>query len=210
MPKPIRLPRSIVAEIIAHAREGKPEEVCGILRGRDNRATDLYRARNIAADRIENYTVDPQTLLKQFEFEEQGDRMVAIYHSHPVSEAYPSATDAWNAHYPDSVYLICSLEQDDAPVIRGFYLWPEYPDLDIQALRRALPFREVRPRLFGYYQPADAPVPEVLAELVAETPPPFYIVFSTDAAGQVEDARVVQVVEVPVVVEEAEPAPEPD
>ena len=63
---------------------------------------------------MENYEVDPQTLLRQFDFEEQGDEMMGIYHSHPVSVAYPSATDAWNAHYPECVYFICSLEHDTA------------------------------------------------------------------------------------------------
>ena len=34
------LPRTIHDEIIAHAREGTPEEVCGILSGCDGRATE--------------------------------------------------------------------------------------------------------------------------------------------------------------------------
>ena len=72
----VHLPRAIHDEIIAHAREGKPEEICGILRGSAGRAFRLYRARNLAQDRIDNYDVDPQTLLKQFEFEEAGDEMV--------------------------------------------------------------------------------------------------------------------------------------
>ena len=113
---PTVLPQSypLGDEIIARAaREGKPEEICGILRGRDRAATELIRARNMAADRIDNYDVDPQTLLLQFEFEDDGDEMMGIYHSHPVSVAYPSATDAWNADYPDSIYFICSLEDDD-------------------------------------------------------------------------------------------------
>ena len=57
-------------------------------------------AGQFADERIENYTVDPQTLLMQFDFEDDGDEMMGIYHSHPVSVAYPSATDAWNAPLP--------------------------------------------------------------------------------------------------------------
>ena len=94
---PITLPKAIYQEIIAHAREGAPEEVCGIISGRDNRATQLIRAYNEAANPILDYWVDGQTLLMQFEFEDRGEEMLAIYHSHPVSEAYPSATDARNA-----------------------------------------------------------------------------------------------------------------
>jgi len=36
--------------------------------------------------------------------------LLAIYHSHPRTEAYPSATDIRLAYYPDSSYLIISLK----------------------------------------------------------------------------------------------------
>ncbi len=119
------VPKDIYEAIVAHAREGYPEEVCGLISGREGRAIALYRARNIAEDRVMNYTVDPQTLLKQVEFEERGESMVAIYHSHPVSPPYPSATDARQAFYPDAVYIICSLQDWDRPEVRGWRLIQE-------------------------------------------------------------------------------------
>ncbi|MCS6842844.1 MAG: M67 family metallopeptidase [Caldilineales bacterium] len=124
-PTAIVLPPQIYHEIIAHARAGAPEEVCGILAGRAGVATELVRGRNEAANPIMDYWVDGQTLLKQFEFEDRGEEMIAIYHSHPVDEAFPSATDARNAFYPDAVYLICSLLRPDRPVVRGFRLIQE-------------------------------------------------------------------------------------
>jgi len=193
----------VVADaIITHAREGKPEEVCGIVRGRALAAVEAVRGRNIASERIENYEVDPETLLLQFAFEDQGDEMMAIYHSHPVSVAYPSATDAWNAHYPESIYLICSLELDDAPVIRAFRMTPHWIELDIARLRRALPFREVRPNLFAYYQAAEEPLPPLLAPLADSVPAPFYIDFYTDVHDAIVDSRIVSLVEHPIVIVE--------
>ncbi len=121
----ITLPQPIHDEIIAHALAGAPEEVCGILSGRDGLATELVRARNEAANPVMDYWVDGQTLLKQFDFEERGEAMIAIYHSHPVDPPYPSATDARNAFYPDAVYLICSLLQPERPQIRGWRLLQE-------------------------------------------------------------------------------------
>lgn len=196
--EPILLSQTLYDEIVAHAREGKPEEVCGILRGQDNEAQELVRGRNVAEDKINNYDVDPQTLLRQFEFEEAGDRMMGIYHSHPVSVAYPSATDAWSAHYPDVYYLICSLEYDEAPKIRGFRLVAHFPELDVAALRQALDFDEVRPGLFGCFQHRDQPVPEALQDLASEIPPPFYVVFNVDDNGQADEIRVVSVREYPI------------
>lgn len=119
-PTTIILPQTIYQEIIDHALEGAPEEVCGILGGVGNRATELVRGRNEAEDRTGNYWVDGQTLYKQVEFEDRGEQMIAIYHSHPASEAYPSATDARSITYPDACHLICSLENPDQPVVRAF------------------------------------------------------------------------------------------
>jgi [CysO sulfur-carrier protein]-S-L-cysteine hydrolase len=199
----LHLTSAVRAEIIAHAREGKPEEICGLLRGRNNHAREVVRARNTADDRIDNYDVDPQTLLLQFKFEEAGDRMVAIYHSHPVSEAFPSATDAWNAHYPDTYYLICSLENDGAPVLRAFRLLPDFIEFDMDELRQALRFYETRPGLFGYFQPANQPLPPVLQPLAEdEIDPPFYIVYKANDKGGVDDYRLVTVHEAPVKIAE--------
>jgi proteasome lid subunit RPN8/RPN11 len=198
MPQPstVKMPRPIFNAIIEHAREGKPHEICGVLRGRGMDAYEIYRARNLAEDSIENYVVDPQTLLLQFEFEDAGDEMMGVYHSHPASVAYPSATDAWNAHYPDSLYFICSLEDDNAPVLRAFRMTPHFPELDMDTLRRDLAFEEVRPGLFGYFQAADAAIPATLVSVVAQVAPPFYVVFRVEDPA---DVRVVFIAEYSIV-----------
>jgi proteasome lid subunit RPN8/RPN11 len=194
----IKMPLAVHDFIVAHAREGKPEEICGVLRGRGLEAYAAVAGRNIAAERIENYEVDPQTLLLQFAFEDAGDEMMGIYHSHPVSVAYPSATDAWNAHYPECVYVICSLEYDDAPVVRAFRLTTHWLDLDVEPLRTLLPFYETRPHLFAYYQGADAPLPPIPNTLLLDVPAPFYVNFMTDERGAITDTRVVSLAEHPI------------
>lgn len=194
----IQLPQAIYEEIIAHARAGKPEEICGVLRGRGLEAYELIRGRNMAEDRVNNYAVDQQTLLLQFKFEETGDEMMGVYHSHPISVAYPSATDAWNAHYPDSIYLICSLEFDDAPVIRAFRMTPHFLDLELEALKPMLPFYETRPHLFAYYQDAAAELPASLTAIAQTATMPFYVVFYEDSDWS--EARVVSLQEYPLAV----------
>jgi len=199
----VKMPGAIFDAIVDHAREGKPEEVCGVMCGQGTDIYQIYRARNVADERIENYTVDPRALLLQFEFEDAGDEMMGIYHSHPVSVAYPSATDAWNAHYPDSIYFICSLEHDDAPVIRAFQMMPHFIDpdidLDIDALRTQLAFYETRADLFGYYQSTDDEPLAALAAIGAKIAPPFYIVYhATAGPDDMPDGRLVTVREYPV------------
>lgn len=183
-------------EIVAHAREGKLQEVCGILRGRGSEAFELVRARNVAPDPISDYVVDSQTLLRQFDFEEEGDAMVGIYHSHPISPAYPSATDAWNAFYPDCAYLICSLADDAAPVVRAFRLTAHDVTPDLAELCDVLDFDETRPGLFAYYQAGDAPVPFALMDIHGRVPAPFYVVFeSSEGTTKGSNSRVISVLE---------------
>jgi proteasome lid subunit RPN8/RPN11 len=116
-----RLPADMRAAIVDHAMRDAPRECCGIIAGRDGAPIQLYETRNIAAgNRL--YEIDPAQLI-DLEFGElpaQGLELVAIYHSHPESPAYPSATDVELAFWPDAVFLICSLVDRGRPEIRGF------------------------------------------------------------------------------------------
>jgi len=109
------------AAIVDHALRDAPRECCGIIAGRDGLPMQLYQTRNVA-DGNRFYEIDPAQLidLEFRELPEQRTEIVAIYHSHPESQAYPSATDVELAFWPDAVFLICSLVDRDRPEIRGF------------------------------------------------------------------------------------------
>ncbi len=115
------LPNEMREAIILHAVRDAPRECCGIVAGRDGVAIQVHETRNIAeGNRL--YEIDPRQLI-DLEFRllpEQGAEITAIYHSHPESPAYPSATDVELAFWPDAIYLICSLADRERPDIRGF------------------------------------------------------------------------------------------
>ncbi len=116
----LKLKRSYVDEIIAHAREDTPNECCGIIAGNDGTATKLYRAINAEASPY-RYSVESQDLFRIYKEIEANDwDVLAIYHSHTHTEAYPSATDIKLASWPDARYLIVSLADDTNPVLRAF------------------------------------------------------------------------------------------
>jgi [CysO sulfur-carrier protein]-S-L-cysteine hydrolase len=117
----MRIARPLLEEIVAHAREDAPNECCGMLAGADATATRVYRARNAEASPL-RYTVHPQDQIRiMTEIEERGEELAAIYHSHTKTPAQPSQTDINLAeNWPDPLYLICSLADPDAPVLRGF------------------------------------------------------------------------------------------
>jgi proteasome lid subunit RPN8/RPN11 len=51
--------------------------------------------------------------------------VLAIYHSHTHTEAYPSATDVRLAAWPDAYYVLVSLEAKENPVVRAFRIVDE-------------------------------------------------------------------------------------
>jgi len=131
----MRIARELIDEIVAHARDDLPNECCGLIGGRDGRASSVHRARNAAATWL-RYEVHPSDQLRIMDrIEADGEEMVGIYHSHTKSEAYPSQTDInLAAAWPDPLYLICSLEEADAPAVRAFSIRDgavEEVDLDV-------------------------------------------------------------------------------
>src|SRR3990172_4744491 len=113
------------AEMIAHARDDYPYEVCGILAGNDGRVAHLYRTTNSEKSET-RYFMEPREQLRFMQdMDEKGWDMLAIYHSHPKTQAYPSPTDVSLAYYPDSLYVIVTLMKPDSPQIRAFTIIDE-------------------------------------------------------------------------------------
>jgi proteasome lid subunit RPN8/RPN11 len=118
----MRAAQAVIDEIVAHSREDAPNECCGLIGGRDGEARTVYRAKNAFASPT-RYHVEDGDLFRIVEREipAAGEELVGIYHSHLVSEAYPSQTDINLADgWPDPLYLICSLADREAPVVRAF------------------------------------------------------------------------------------------
>ncbi len=115
----LTLSRRQYAHIIAHARAGAPEEVCGLIAGAEGRTRAVYRAPNVAKRPCIEYEMDPEVQLCIFEhLDRRGWDVLGIYHSHPEGPDVPSASDVAQSHYPDAVYVIVSLK--NGVRMRGF------------------------------------------------------------------------------------------
>ena len=82
------LPPSIKKQILQHAQAEQPKECCGVVcvvKGRRR----YFPCRNLAATPDEHFVMDP---LDYAEAEDQGE-VVAVIHSHPVSNPKPSEAD---------------------------------------------------------------------------------------------------------------------
>ena len=95
---------------MTHAREVAPDEACGLIAGQDGVPTRAMRCANAHDTPTTRYRIDPREQLRAFrEMDAKGEELVAIYHSHPASQPYPSPTDRAEAHYPDAIYVLVSL-----------------------------------------------------------------------------------------------------
>ncbi len=124
--------RTIIEAMVAHARDDLPNEACGMVHARDGVATEVHRVANDAASPF-RYEMNPLRMLRlDRQREETGEALLAIYHSHVASEAYPSPTDIRMAFwppgavdnapmFPETYYILVSLKYDP-PVVRAFHI----------------------------------------------------------------------------------------
>lgn len=105
--------------ILKDARSSVPEEACGILAGKNYVVERVIPISNKAENREKRYLMDKAEMFSAFkEMRVNGLDLVGIYHSHPFTDAYPSATDCELAFYPEAAYIIVSLKKE--PVIKAF------------------------------------------------------------------------------------------
>jgi [CysO sulfur-carrier protein]-S-L-cysteine hydrolase len=123
-PATAELPAAIRDAIVAHARAEYPNEACGLIVGDapaadGGRALRFEPARNQAASPY-RYEIDPQDLLRLTIATDDADEMFwGIVHSHTHTPAVPSPTDIGLAFYPDALYVLVSLSDDEAEPATG-------------------------------------------------------------------------------------------
>ena len=116
----LKIPKAIHDQILKQARAEKPNECCGILAGHGETIERAYEMSNIDHSPV-SYMMDPKEQFATFkDMRARGIDLLAIYHSHPHTIAYPSATDVRLAYYPESVYLIISLQDPKHLALNAF------------------------------------------------------------------------------------------
>lgn len=108
-----------LAEMIEHVRSWYPMEGCGLLATSGEQVTRIYRGTNVAQSET-FYEMDPKEVLDAMrDIDDRGDRLGAIFHSHPTTQSWPSPTDRDLIFDPDVYMIIISLTESD-PVVRAF------------------------------------------------------------------------------------------
>ena len=123
-PAAAAIPATMVQSLIDHARAGAPDEACGLIVGdraaaAGGRALRFERTRNAAASPY-RYEIHPDDLYRLTVATDDADEVFwGIVHSHTHTPAVPSATDIGLAFYPDALYILVSLAEDEADRVTG-------------------------------------------------------------------------------------------
>ena len=113
------IPATMVQTLIDHARAETPNEACGLIVGdrpaaSGGRALRFEAARNAAASPY-RYEIHPDDLYRLTVATDDADQVFwGIVHSHTHTPAVPSPTDIGLAFYPDALYILVSLAEDEA------------------------------------------------------------------------------------------------
>jgi proteasome lid subunit RPN8/RPN11 len=118
-PATAALPAAIRAAIVAHAKGEYPNEACGLIVGDAPAAAGggvlRFEATRNKAVSPYRYEIDPDDLYRLTVSTDDADEVFwGIVHSHTHSPAVPSPTDIGLAFYPDALYLLVTLADDQA------------------------------------------------------------------------------------------------
>lgn len=128
--------QKLLDEIISYCKDASPNEACGILAGRNHEVIKVYKMANVENSPI-SYMMDSKEQFSAMkDMRENNLSMIAIFHSHPSSPAYPSKKDMELAFYEDSIYLIVSLVEHE-PVVKAFLIKEkEVEEIEIAVMNR--------------------------------------------------------------------------
>lgn len=86
-----------------------------MISGLGERARRVTCLRNVASDPETRYLIGAEEQFASFKgIRDAGEELLAIYHSHPRTEAVPSERDIDLAFYPECFYLLVSLSRGEA------------------------------------------------------------------------------------------------
>ncbi len=112
--------QSVLSAITIHATKELPHEACGYLAERNGIIEQHYEMTNIdkAADHFSMNPSEQFAAIK--EMRKQGQKLAAVYHSHPETPARPSEEDIRLAYDPGISHVIISLAVPESISVKAY------------------------------------------------------------------------------------------
>lgn len=118
----LKIESEVYDQMLALAGRESPVEACGVLGGTDGLISVFIPMTN-ADNAHDHYSLVPEeqfAAVKKLRAEKK--KILGIWHSHPASPARMSDEDLRLAYDESIAYLILSLQDGSAPVLKGFHV----------------------------------------------------------------------------------------
>lgn len=133
-------------QLTAHAERGYPNEICGILLGRDSAGRRVISGSMPiensfeAAEQYHRFLITSEDMLKaERQARQQKLDVLGVYHSHPDEEARPSPYDRDHAAWTTWSYIILSARSGRVVALRAWTLRPDRDAFDEEPVADAGP-----------------------------------------------------------------------
>jgi [CysO sulfur-carrier protein]-S-L-cysteine hydrolase len=111
----VRIPETLYQEMLSHVLAGYPDEACGALGSQGDLVVKNYPTANAAEQPDDFSIISEADIVRIYNDIDAYDGDMIYYHSHPLSEAYPSARDIDWAKRSGYLYIIFSLQYHPKP-----------------------------------------------------------------------------------------------
>lgn len=119
----ISIPSTIYKEMVEHIVSSYPDEGCGVVGSVQQRVVKHYPTANAAEHPDDFSIIADADLVRIYNDIDEYDGEMIYYHSHPKSEAFPSARDIDWAKRSGYLYIIFSHRfYPEAPYVRVFQI----------------------------------------------------------------------------------------
>jgi proteasome lid subunit RPN8/RPN11 len=116
----LAIDKAVYDEMVNASRQALPIEACGLLGGSFGRVTSFYQLTNTDNSPEHCSMLPDEQFAAVKDMRQKGQRMLAIWHSHPATPARMSEEDLRLAYTPDVAYAVLSLEFPENPVLRAY------------------------------------------------------------------------------------------
>ncbi len=128
VPFRLRIPRPILEVLLDHARTERPYECCGLLAGTVADGWGDVRTRYPLVNELRSRTEflsEPRSLFDAMKaMRQNGEEILAVYHSHPSSAPIPSLRDRERNYSEQVMTVIVGFEKDECS-LRVWWLTAE-------------------------------------------------------------------------------------
>ncbi|MBC7643580.1 MAG: M67 family metallopeptidase, partial [Thermoleophilia bacterium] len=119
------LPTDLYDRLVAFGQTVAPEECCGIGIGPTGEIAEFHPLVNVHHEPVTRYEASAADQLRLYlRADERGWDTTFVFHTHPATEPYPSVTDVALAAWPDAVYAILGLANEQ-PLLRAYRIIDE-------------------------------------------------------------------------------------